>query len=340
MQIKSKHNAECLFGNTKISTFKPHVKIPVSTVYLIDICKTLIAELRDHCKVAMEVTDLSTLIIVTVLQIEAKVRIATKSSAYNTFDGELDYRVERTKDSLPVSLFPLSFYIDQIGKVDIQGQTIVPELIDLKYENISKYAERAGLTILPSNVISLPEGNSLTGANQWVRILNKSGAIEKGIIEPKDSGFSLTKEFIENPNNFNWIGILFIEPPRNVVSDFKELNNRYFNFIDRINEKLLNAFAEVDYHEAKGTAAQLVTSKFLNFDQNITMYKVWSTRFVDDHSLEVGGLLRFGFDLEDSDVSRSGEFRCCESFIEAQSPLREFVQKVFKYLRKNLIQSS
>lgn len=311
------------------------MKIPISTVYLIDICKALIAELRDNCNVPIEVTDLSTLVVVTVLQIEAKVRIATKSSVFGKADDELDSRVERTKDNLLVSLFPLSFYVGQIGKINIQGQTILPEVTDLKYETLSEYAENLGLRILPLNVIPLAEGNPLTGVKQSLRIVDEAGAVKMGIIRPNDKDFSLTIEFLENPNNFDWTSCLKIEQTLDVISNFDELNKQYFSFIDRINEKFHNVFVEVDYEEAWGTAAQLVTTKLPEFEQNITIYRVWSTRYVNDHYLEVGGLLRFGFDLEESHVSRSREFRCCESFIEAQSPLREFVKSTSKYLRKN-----
>lgn len=317
-----------MFGDSQISPSKLPIKIPISTVHIIDICKALVEELRTACQVRMKDTDLNTLIIVSVLQAEAKVRIASRETAFHTFDRKLDSRVNKTTCSFPMAIFPLSVFLKQIGAVDIEGQTFVPELIDLKYETISKYASKKNVTIIPSNVIPLESGNCLTGAKQWVRILNESKALEIKIIERNEKGgFSFTQAFLRDPNKFNWIGVLFIEPPNNVVTDFEELAERYFDIIKRVREKLKPVVFTFDLYKSTGTAAQLATSKLHSSDENKTMYRVWCSRFIDDDSLEIGGYFHYGFGLEDSHFSRSSKFRCCEVFIETKQPLGLFVIK-------------
>lgn len=297
-------------------------KISISTKHVIKICKDVIDALKDF-DVKIFNTDLSTLVLVTLLQIEAKI------SCFS-YNEKTNLRALRTKDDLKEAIFPLAFYIAQIGKFEIDEQYFEPEIIDLKYDNVSNYVMDLGLSLeIPSDVIFLNKGNYLTNFKQWVRVLNETRALESGIIFRNGNCLNLTEEFIENSDNFNWIGILSFEPAQEIIPKYRELCERYKNFSHRVETIALYIFERVDYEHAKGTAMQLVTSEFEDSDS--TLLRLWSNRLVDDNTLKIGGQLRYGFQLEYRAL-RIYDARYCETFIDAPDSDRHFVFSIRTHL--------
>ncbi|XP_043474151.1 uncharacterized protein LOC122506170 [Leptopilina heterotoma] len=179
-------------------------------------------------------TDLISLILVTLLQIEAKEWTARLNNHTDSeYSNEVSKRVQKTKEFLKKAVCPLSTYIAQIGEVNVNEQIIVPKVIDLKYENFSDYIEKLGIPHLSE----------------------------------------------EN------------------IPDHQQVINNYLAFMNRlvVNNVPKELIAAIDYENAKGTAAQLVTSKFTNDKSRIM---IWSHREVDEDSIKIGALFRFGFDID------------------------------------------
>lgn len=106
---------------------KPHCEINISTVYLIDLCTELVHILESH-GVKITETDVNILVYITILQIETKLS-----------EGSFSESTRFTRFNFKNALYPLSLYLEQIGTLEINGQTIRPVLCDLKFENISNY---------------------------------------------------------------------------------------------------------------------------------------------------------------------------------------------------------
>lgn len=321
---------ESLFGAPRLMTAKPDVQFKISTKFVLEIVSSLIETLATACKVPVTQTDLHTLALVSVLQIDSKIWFAQQSSSFAIANSDVESRARRVKSVLPEAIFPLSFYIEQIGKVELGEQKLIPDLYDLTYNRVVEYLPSIGFAMVPPDVIVLESGNTLTGALQWVRVTNELAARDAGVIDGVLGNFTLTPHFLANPSAFPWLGTIAIEPPRDVLPTLDEVINRYNNLIGRINRRVNNAMVPVDYTQSRGTCAQLVTS--LDHD-GISMIDVWSNRPIDDDSLVTGALLRFGYNLIDVDDSHSRDFRCNESVIEGAGSLQRFVRNITSRLR-------
>lgn len=321
---------ETLFGMPRLMTTRPPIKISVSTKYILELSRSLVEMYRSACKVNIVPSDIVAVALTTVMQVEAKVWFSQQSTPFASVNDDVERRARRVKAVLPNALYPISFYVDQIGLVDHEHQKFVPDLIDLTYGNLLDYIDQIGVTPLPSGTIPLLEGNALTGARQWVRLINQDALIANGVIQIIDGRTMFTEGFLERPNEFNWIGHLMLEPWRDVLPAFDEIVNNYNNLIGRISRRVTEPISSVDFSQARGTAAQLVTSGSIN---DLTSVEVWSNRYIDDESLTVGALLRFGYELADHDDSHARDFRCVEAVVETAGSIERFTRNVVTKLR-------
>lgn len=321
---------ETLFGMPRLMTARPPVKISVSTKYILELSRSLVEMYRSACKVNIVPSDIVAVALTTVMQVEAKVWFSQQSTPFASMNMDVERRARRVKAVLPSALYPLSYYIEQIGLVEHEHQKFVPDLIDLTYGNLLDYIDQIGITPLPPNTIPLLEGNALTGARQWVRLINIEALTELGIIQIIDGRNMFTEGFLDRPNEFNWIGSMMLEPWRDVLPSFDEIVNNYNTLIGRISRRVTEPIAAVDFTQARGSTAQLVTSCSIN---DLTSVEVWSNRYIDDEALTVGALLRFGYELTDHDDSHARDLRCVEAVVETAGSLERFTRNVVSKLR-------
>lgn len=210
---------ETIFGSRILSIVRPTVKFSLSTCYIIDICSEFLNTLRWTCGVTIVEEDLKHLVIVTVMQMEAKVWFAQQSTAFAHFGEEVEQRAQRVKVVLPEALYPLSFYLDQIGKIEIDHQVMVPVIHDLCYRTLGQYAPHLNIALMPPGWIELPAGNALTGARQWVEIINERACLEAKIIVRDGNIIAFNQEFLADSNGYPWLGLIRLHPSRDVLPE-------------------------------------------------------------------------------------------------------------------------
>lgn len=230
----------------------PTLKIPISTVHVVQICKVTVEIFKSEYKLDLLDSDYVSLILVTLLQIEAKVFLAKMNNPLESlYRSDVFERVQKTKECLKKAVYPLSIYIAQIGEVNVNEQTLVPEVIDLKYENFSDYIEKLDIS----------------------------------------------------------------RKARDIIPNHQQIINNYLILMGKVANKVPKEFiTAVDYEHAKGTTAQLVTSRF---DNGSSRLRAWSHRDIDEDFFKIGALFRFGFEI-DNFALRSHNGRCCEIFVNAK----------------------
>lgn len=324
--VKISESVESLFGQPRYSTARPDVTTLVSVKYVGELVVALKNVLRNACKVLVNDEDSKYLLLVTILQLEAKVWFGQQGSQFAQIGDERSSRAKRVKASLPDAIFPLSYYIEQVGVIEFEGQKIVPTL-NIGYNNILEAFPELGIAVLPPGVLELADGNALTGARQWITITNATHLKSIGVLS--DAGL-FTEAFLANPTAFAWLGSMTFSPPKDVLPTFDELVNRYNAIIGLIKRRVTNAMVPVDYQQSRGTTAQLVTSVVLD---GISTLDVWSNRYITDDALTTGGLLHFGLDMADADDSHDRDFRCVETVLEGAGSLQRFVNTLTNRLR-------
>lgn len=236
----------------------PPLKISISTIHVIELCKMTIQTYNERFHLQLVDNDLISLILVTLLQIEGKEWTAKwKNHVDSEYSNEVFERVQKTKEFLKKAVCPLSTYIAQVGEVNVNEQIIVPEVIDLKYENFSDYIARL-------KIPHLSEQN---------------------------------------------------------IPDHQQVINNYLVFMNKVvNNVPKKLIADVDYENAKGTAAQLVTSRFTNDNSRIM---IWSHRRVDEDDIKIGVFFRLGFGIDNCTLRSYGtrQYNCyANSFPQFISP--------------------
>lgn len=232
-----------MFGEILLSRTFPPIRFTISTEAVIPICRHMVDSLKHAYKVVMKDSDFSILVIVTILQIEAKVWISQQASQFIArVDLAVEERIERTKATLSEALFPISYYIEQIGSVTVDGQRLVPHVVDLTYDALMERADQIGVRAVPPGTIVLPANNALVGAAMWVNIINLPLGTQRGIlVEDAESGIiGLSADFLRSPHEFEYIEVLRLSPPQDVFPSFDEVIGSYTDLIGRINRRITN----------------------------------------------------------------------------------------------------
>lgn len=207
---------------------------------------------------------------------------------------------------------------------------MVPVIHDLCYRTLGQYAAHLNIALMPPGWIELPASNALTGARQWVEIINERACLEAKILVRDGNIIAFNQEFLADPNGYPWLGLIRLHPSRDVSPEFHTIIKGYTDLISRVNYRVLNALDPVDYSAARGTAAQLVTSQCMN---ESAMVEVWSNRHIDKDAIVCGALFRFGHGLAELDASHSRDFQCMESVVDVAGLLQCFLGNVTTRLR-------
>jgi hypothetical protein len=325
-------NVETLFGPINLTLAQPILKFSITTK-LIPKLSTMIADvLHNACKVPVDPSfdDAQLISIVASLQIEAKSWYARDATPYADFDQLLESRAKRVSSALPDVIFPLSYYIEQIGRVTVDHQIMVPEILGYAFSDIQENPGHYGFGTMPINTMELPEGNSLTGHRVWLQCVNIALGVERGILTMGERA-TFTENFVTAPNNFNWFGVLQFVPAGNLIPTLDEIISRYNNLIGRINRRVNNVLVSGELRKGLGTTAQLVTA--IELEPTEKLIEVWTNRRIDDASLTVGGIFEFGDGLADNGDSHSRDFRTQEATFRVEGILSRFVRNLTNRLR-------
>lgn len=324
-QLLEKHanirseGVEAMFGDVLITAVKPSIQKRINIAFVDDIVRGVCQALLTECKVNIDDQDVETLLRVTQYQIQSKVWFSRSHGPfdYNLAFGEI---AKTTKMVFPNSIFPISFYIEQIGTVSVSDQTIYPTIDSGAHDLLEKSNNM---------VIELPENNTLSQARVWLEIVNAAFLVESGVLVHTPEGYILSQAYVDNPTNFVTLGAMRMHYRPLIPRGFNELCNQYQILLSKIDRRVNNAINPVDFDKAKGSSAQLVNSRLL---ASGILYAT-SNRFLDHDTLAMGALLRLGFGLIDDNDADMDDFRCVEATIEPRGSLMRFCSQISKRLR-------
>lgn len=326
----STDTVDTLFGTPSLTLAQPINQFTITTKLVPSLSAKIADILHNACKVPVNplFDDAQLIALVASLQIEAKTWFARDATPYAIADTLLESRARRVASTLPDVIFPLSYYIEQIGRVSVDHQVLVPGILGYSYSDIIENPSLYGFGTMPPNVTELPTGNALTGCRIWIECINPEQGIARGILG--NNGTALSNEFLTDPNSFNWYGVLRILPAGSLIPTLDQIIDNYNELIGRINRRINNVLVAGDLKKGCGTTAQLVTS--IELEPTEKLIEVWTNRRIDEASLIVGGVFEFGDGLTDTDDHSRG-FRVQEATFRVEGMLGRFLRNLTNRLR-------
>lgn len=302
--------SEDLFGQRNMTkTVQPPLEVPVSTALVGELCSKVSEVLHSACKLAPAPKalpnqaadyDATTLKWVVSLQLDAKLYNARKNSQYSVSASQSVY-IDRVSTLFAENLSPIAYYLDCIGKFTIGEQDFIPRVtgeFDFLYSRLmdTDNGARRELGLLDD----VPEGahkTSLLGPSGFPMyvILNPEYAdeyINRGIT----IGDQVNPDFLVNPQNFNWIGLLQFREVRGFAQRLAidDIAERFSELRGRINKKLTGVFVGLELDKGSGKASQLVYTEVVSQFELRGTVEAWSPRHIGDDDLVTGALLGLG----------------------------------------------
>lgn len=313
-----------LFGPmvTSLQVIKPVQEVEISTHKLPEVAAKTVETLVNACKVPTTNInrDIETVQLAASLQLEAKLCSAQRNTPFATSDSALDIRVERTCNNLQQSILPVAAYLDQIGRVEVDGQTFVPregksengELLSFSFKNLvdpslynkDQYGFIQGVLVTADGNPFQSAGQlypmnkvGMHGGNVHLEVFNQTLAVQNHLLTLGPNG-----EVILNPD----LGVRVFPPPdigrfielgpRSDLPTFDQVVERYHEFMSRVQKKVTSdKLPMMALDKGAGSEAQLCIVG--PFDGN--RYRdVWCARNVNGHSMFISAMFELNT-LED-----------------------------------------
>lgn len=222
--------------------------------------------------------------------------------------------VMRTDTLFADALTPMAVYIDQIGKFEVSGQTFVPRCRGHKlvYSDLTDVNNpvRSGFMCfldgdeIPPDFVDLQR----TGANGGrmfgsVAGHNLAAAVNAGIITQVGDGFSFTQGFLEDPNSYQYFGLIEFRElrPSVPVPPIHEIAERYAGLRGRVDKKLKDAFVQLNLERGLGYESLIVYSREIRDG----VYDTWSPRDIKPDSMILGSVLKLGRNCPFGDINNA-----------------------------------
>nr|BCP45655.1 hypothetical protein [Osugoroshi virus] len=295
-------DVEELFGQLSISvpTTVPSQPIPITTHLIEEVAEQTVRTLVASCKVPTPdiEADIETVKSAASLQVFAKVRISQQNTPFQTISPDEDTLAEQVVRNASTAILPIASYIDQIGQVEVDGQTFIPveEPTQGVFKSYNYVKLRDNIVEGADTVIDIPTGNALPiqdlirldqmgarGGELALYVISREDAIARNIIDANNviNPQVLANELIPPPEVAH---IVEVRAGRRVLPPV-DIFRRYAEFLSRVQKKLAyEKLPSLQLERAKGTSAQLVYAGEWHGDAR----HVASFRRVDGPSLFMG----------------------------------------------------
>lgn len=267
---------------------RPPISFNATYTVLPQLILMIAACLREN-KVSLNDNELIALCLITIKQIKVRVHRSRQGSQFPPPRGD-DDEVSRVAKVFKESIFPLSHYVMQFGKVRLDNQIHIP-VCDFSIDNLRAALLALNLPVeytVPNNVVVLGEGNSLYGVPVWIQFPTVESiqiARQLGVLNPDHMLF--TDAFLANPMQFQTAGLFQMRPPAQLFPTDEQLIFHSHNILSRVARKMNNCVEPIDW-DAEGSLAQLAT----NHECNGTRVEVICDRVIPDDALVLGCILK------------------------------------------------
>lgn len=271
---------------------QPPREVPISLGIIDGITQESVDYIQNVMQIPLTGEEIDALRRVARLQVRGKLSSARLHSSFGT-PAEVGWTgFDRTVKTLDIALYPIGFYISNIGNFEFQHQQFTPQgTVD------TEPFVQGDPELIPVNLANQQ------GERMYVRILPENRAA----VDAQLVGWG----FPGGPIPADRIGEVMAGGPRVVFIHeqvpFTELVLRYKRVIQRIQRKYRMYTVTIDYKDS-GTVTQLVGCR----QTRDTLYEVGCMFRIPDEMLAVGGNLRFGegtqsgfHDLNISHITRS-----------------------------------